>query len=109
MNLLEARPCLTPEGVAIVHYQEMHDYTRIPDHLRESLVEWVLHARPTGSCLAAILRGDLFDAVARADAMTLYAIPTIASWLWNRCPGPCFGSAKKVEEWKGMPEWRFDA
>lgn len=72
----------------------------IPDHLSEGLDLHVLHGLTTGSFLWAVLTNDLRDALARADAEALAALPAIVGWLYNEAPAGCWGSPDKAESWR---------
>jgi hypothetical protein len=72
----------------------------VPAHLREGLVEHVLHGRPVGSFLTACLRGDLLEAVSCAASDVTFAdLRAIMKWLYNEAPGGCWGTSAKVLEW----------
>jgi len=72
----------------------------IPDHLSEGLDLHVLHGLSTGSFLQAVLTNDLREALSRADAEALDALPAIVGWLYNEAPAQCWGSTEKVASWR---------
>lgn len=74
----------------------------IEDRFRESLARYIVSGVPTGDFLAAVLSNDLKESVGRADWLALENIPHIVSWLYNRAPGPCWGSPERVKEWLAM-------
>ncbi len=52
-----------------------------------------------GSCTSAILEGDLFESVNRADLETMRALPAIVCWVYNNMPHVSWGSKRKFKEW----------
>lgn len=72
------------------------DVSRVPTDILEALARYVEHGVPTGDCLAAILRGDLFDAYGRADVSTMEAMPAIVAFIYNVVPRELVGSAEAV-------------
>ena len=56
-----------------------------------------------GSCLRAILEGDLV-AITRADADTFGSIKTIFRWIYNELPNQSWGSSSKVFAWLAAAE-----
>lgn len=75
----------------------------LPEHMRDSVVQWIERGEPHpkmhGSCFLAILRGDLFDAFARADASNAAAMGNWARYLHNYAPSPCYGTDEKLIAW----------
>ncbi len=74
----------------------------IPEITRESIDAWVHDARPTGGFLRAVLSNDLRESFARADLESREAMFDIVSYLYNECPGLCWGSPDRVAEWPGV-------
>lgn len=75
------------------------EYANIPEITKLAIDEWVRYARPTGHFLTNVLRNDLSGAVGYADEANLAALGSITRYLYNRCPGACWGSPTKVTEW----------
>lgn len=71
----------------------------IPERMGERLDAWVQHHQLPGDFLQAVLRNDLREAVGRADAVNLHALPAYIGYLYNEAPSPCWGSPEKVAEW----------
>lgn len=71
----------------------------IPDYMQEGLVEYILHGRPVGNFLTAVLSNDLKEACARADITNQYALPKYVMFLYNYAPVGCWGDYEKVESW----------
>jgi hypothetical protein len=74
-------------------------YAAIPEHTRESIDAWVESARPVGGFLQAVLSNDLSGAFARADLDNQRAMHAIVSYLYNECPGGCWGSPERYRTW----------
>lgn len=78
----------------------MSDYSQIRPDIREALDAWGTGERPyCGDFLRAVLSNNLMEAVGRADADNLRALPVIASYVYNELPGNCHGSPEIVEAW----------
>lgn len=71
----------------------------LPANLKESIDQYVEQGVPTGDFLRACINNNLCDAVGRADERSMKAIPVIVSYLYNECPGNCWGSAGAWEGW----------
>lgn len=71
----------------------------MPESAAGGLVRYITERVPTGDFLRAVLENDLFEAVGRADANSLAALPAICGWIYNNAPADCFGSPSKVKEW----------
>lgn len=71
----------------------------IEPRFKESVDAYVATGRPTGGFLMAVLTNNLTEAIGRADESALENIPHIVAYLYNDCPGPCWGSTTRVDEW----------
>lgn len=65
--------------------QGLHEY-RIPLHMHESVMWYVLFGIPPGGFTQAVFRGDLFDAVDKADSYNQQALVNWAKWIYNFAP-----------------------
>lgn len=70
----------------------------VPEHLQHGLMLYVMHHVRPGSGLTAILTGDLFEAFARADEMTVAGLPAVIKFLVNQVPGNVYGTKERVRE-----------
>ena len=66
---------------------------------KESIDAYIALGRPTGGFLEAVISNDLKEAIGRADSEALENIPHIVAYLYNDCPGNCWGSPKRYNEW----------
>ena len=71
----------------------------IPARMGPALDRWVVNGQLPGEFLQAVLRNDLREAVGRADAENLAALPAYIGFLYNEAPGASWGSAEKVAAW----------
>jgi len=78
---------------------DRNDYSKIPEHTQRALRVWVFGGLHPGGFLTAVLRGDLFGAVAQADGENIKALPQITMFVFNRVPGECQGSAVNMNDW----------
>lgn len=65
------------------------EFDAIPDNIKGGIVRYVEHSVQPGSFLTAMIRGDLFEAVRRADRDSRRNIPLVAVWLDQNVPGLC--------------------
>ena len=89
------------ERIRLATYRNRFIFTTIPEPIKEGIAVWVAEGREPGGFLAAVLRGDLVDAVNRADDVNLWVIPQIVTYLQSMddVPSACWGSEEKVEQW----------
>lgn len=78
------------------------DEHRLPPATSESLVAYIMTARPTGGFLGAVLENNLREAFCRADEANTEALPRLVAVLYNYAPSACWGSPEKVREWRGV-------
>ena len=77
------------------------DASKCPEHVRHSLQLYVDHGCRPGHFMTAVLSGDLFGAVNRADGDSLEALPHIVAYIYQNIRSDCYGTKAKVEAWKG--------
>ncbi len=68
----------------------------VPPAIQSGLDRYANHGIAPGSCLRAVLEGDLFAAFSRADPVTAHAMPAIIAAITRQVPGPLFGSPEAV-------------
>lgn len=71
----------------------------IPERMAGGLARWIEHGVLPGEFLQAVLRNDLREAVGRADAENLAALPAYIGYLYNEAPGGCWGSLEHMTKW----------
>ena len=71
----------------------------MPEYMREGIINYILHGLPPGGFLEAIICGDFFEAVRRADDNNIANLPAYATYFFNNAPMACFGSPMKMEAW----------
>ena len=76
------------------------EYDNIPDAILLAINNHVLRGQHCGHFVTAVLSNDLTAAVNRADDECQKCLRSIVRYLYNRCPGGCWGSKKKMEEWR---------
>lgn len=73
---------------------------RIPEHMRESVVAYVVNGRPIGGFMTALFSGDpVWIVLGRADDNNQRAIMDWARLIYSACPGGCFGSREHIDLW----------
>jgi hypothetical protein len=66
-------------------------YAVIPEHMREAILNYVLHHKKPGDFLTAVICNDLRSAVFNADEDNLPLLRTYLFWFYNRCPASLVG------------------
>lgn len=74
-------------------------FETIPKITQHALILYVENKIKPGSFLLAVLRGDLFDAVGRADHDNQAALSVLTKFIMWRCPGDSYGSPEIVDEY----------
>lgn len=72
-------------------------FESIPFHTRGALERYAEHRIPPGSFLRAVLVGDLYLAIDRADYINFYILPEIARFIQQKLPGNIWGNAENIE------------
>ena len=72
----------------------------IRDDMLESLEDYINYGLPTGDFLTAILQNDFVGALGHADTNNSENIQAYASFLYNKAPALCWGSKRKVKDWR---------
>ncbi len=75
------------------------EYDTIPELTMGALNRYVDHRIATGDFLRAVLAGDLFSALGRADLSNRRNIYEICSYIVNETPSGCWGSYDIVARW----------
>jgi len=75
----------------------------IPPQTRQSMDDYAAHGLQPGQCLRAVLAGDLFEAMSRADDEILLALPAIVTYIRSSLPAGCWGSQARVQAWIARP------
>jgi hypothetical protein len=73
--------------------------TKIPEHMREGVVNYVHRGIRPGSFLEAVLCNDLVRAASNADELNACCLYEWAEVLVQELPISCWGSPEKVQAW----------
>ena len=76
--------------------------TPIPERFKQAIDRYVQSGIIPGGFLHAVLVNDLTMAVIRADDESIQVLPDIVMYLYWECPANCWGSTRKVSEWRGL-------
>lgn len=71
----------------------------VPYATAETIAAYVTTGRPCGHYSTAILEGDVFEAVRRADEANRASLVDLVVWLLQRAPAGCYGSPTRYERW----------
>ena len=76
----------------------------IPVYMREGIVGYLLDGQPPGGFLNAVIEGDLFEAISRADGTNAHRLKDYVSFFFMHAPRGSYGYRgaveKRVEEFK---------
>lgn len=92
-------PCRVPR----VEIRRQLDALRVPVHLHDGLVAYLVDRRPTGQFLRAVLENNLVEAVMRADPASLAGLRPLLLFLVNQATSTCWGSPTLVAAWLEDP------
>lgn len=74
-------------------------YRDIPEHTKESLMNYFNNCYDPGSFVKAVLVNDLYAAASRSDHINRPEIANIAMWVINNAPYGSYGDHETVKEW----------
>jgi hypothetical protein len=76
------------------------DWSLIPDHMHETVKEYIEHGIIDDDFFEAVVTNDLKEACQFADERNKRRLWDYVSFLYMYAPGDCWGSTKKVNEWQ---------
>jgi hypothetical protein len=79
--------------------QAMAERYHVGTEIVSALLRYVVHRVETGGFLYAVLCGDLYGAVNRADLQNRARLSDIVWLIYNEVPSSAFGSPEKVNQW----------
>ena len=79
--------------------EALHQRYGVPRYTLECLERWSEDRLPPGGFISAVLRHDLFAAVAAGDPDNLDCLVEIVQVVYNYLPADCHGSREAMEEW----------
>lgn len=77
----------------------LFDRHQIPEHTRETLVNYLMKGWEPGGFVTSMLAMDMERAVYAADFVNAKNIQQIARWIIEYCPRESWGSYEQVESW----------
>ena len=79
------------------------NYETLPNqYVADGIRNYIETGRPMGGFLTAVFENNLFGAVGKADLENRRDLTKLVIWIYNNAPMGCWGSPKKVSEWKGL-------
>lgn len=83
----------------LAEYYSSPRFGACPENVIESLRAYALIGRPLGGFLEAVIAGDLYQAVARADQVNACSLAVIVAYIHNEMPPECYGSPERYIDW----------
>lgn len=77
----------------------MTDYSGIPGHMRQGVMDYLEKGYTPGSFLYAVLCNDLTESAAQADDINKHLLFEWASFMYNEVPSVSRGSSEKVDKY----------
>lgn len=71
----------------------------VPAHMHESVVAWIMQARPVGHFLTAVLCNNLREAISHGDDQNAQALQQYVRFLYNDAPAGCWGAPERLVSW----------
>lgn len=81
------------------------DLQALPRSLHSGITLYIDKGVLPGDFLQALISGDLFEAIQRADAENALHIVEIARWFWAHAPALCFGKPAHMRRWCAHGGW----
>ena len=95
------------------HFMELDDscspacQAAVPPRLRKIIDNYVKFGFRPGGFIQAVLKNNLFSAVARADPVSMNHLKEVVQYIFNAAPSSTHGSHEKVEaHLKKAEAWR---
>ena len=76
-----------------LNFEGYHD---IPEHTRQTLVDYVELGYEPGGFVSAVLSNNLVEAFGRGDMRNIAALGSIVKFMYNRMPMNAWGSEERV-------------
>ena len=77
----------------------MGEDQNVPQHTLETLDRYWNHGYAPGSFLAALLCGDVYSAIVRADYLNKEALGHIVYYIVHNAPRGSYGSPELYQDW----------
>lgn len=81
----------------------------VPEHMRDGIVNYLVHGIEPGSFYRAVLENDLREACLRADDTNQRALYQHVAFLYNYAPIAAWGSPVEVADWITSHQARREA
>jgi hypothetical protein len=75
----------------------------IPGYMQSGVVWWIVAGIVPGHFLRAVIEGDLYEAVGRADDLNMARLVEYVRFFYNYSPSGCFSRKRDpLNTWKGV-------
>jgi hypothetical protein len=81
------------------HLRLKMDEKKIPPHMHDGLIRYIVDGIPPGDFLTAVINNDLREAVGRADLLNRAALADYVMFFYNDAPSGCWGRPDAMETW----------
>lgn len=81
------------------------DKYAIPQHTADAINRYIIHRTVPGSFLHAVLAGDLFMAIVKADDENFASLANICLAITNELPVESCGSYRRVEDYIAQKDY----
>lgn len=90
---------LKDKNEILFHLQAGLQECGIPDYMHEGMELYILHGKPPGDFLTAVLSNDLREACLRADDVNRWHLHNYVRFLFCYAPFGSWGSEKAFKDW----------
>jgi hypothetical protein len=80
-------------------YISSEDWGRIPERMRDGILNYIERRWPPGGFLQAVICNDLREAAGRADDENQLLLFEYVKFFYNHAPHECWGSPEKFQAW----------
>ena len=99
MSVANSPADVQPAALDEIRRRQQLAASRVPPHLHDGLVEYLVNHRPPGSFLCSVLSNDLLGACKRGDEQSRAHLVDLVLWLYEQAPIPSWGSVARVRTW----------
>lgn len=68
-------------------------------YFQDQIVDYICHGRVSGGFMFALMSGNLYKAIQKADSTNKLQLVQLAEWIYSHAPTGCYGSSDRVNAW----------
>lgn len=87
------------EQLRAFRLQGRSTYNKVPDHLHDGIVAYIVDGIIPGGFFTAVVCNDLRGAFERADQISINYMKAILTYMYCYAPSTCWGSVERMVKW----------